>query len=150
MLTALPETVTAPTLTNSPAAPALVIMLDLILMAEDAIDEGTPVLVLKVTVKVPPTGTATVDVTAMVYWPSDRALVGVTVTIADDTSALAGLAENIPKAIIVTMTPTAMSSTSPKDVPILVFIYSYLLDLHALSEDNPDDPFLSDFACFPV
>ena len=42
-------------------------------------------------------------------------------------TALTGLAANMPKAIIVAMTPTAMSSASPNDVPILVFIYSYLL-----------------------
>ena len=62
--------------------------------------------------------------------PIDRALSGVTVTLDTVIAALAGLAANMPKAIIVTMTPTAMSSASPKDVPILVFIYSYLLDLH--------------------
>jgi hypothetical protein len=104
------------------------------LIAEAAIEEGTPVPVSNVTVIVSSTPIAfieTVPVTKMVYWPMDRALAGVTVTLVTLKSALAGLAENMPKTNNVAITPAAMSSTSPKDVPILVFIYSYLLDMHA-------------------
>jgi hypothetical protein len=46
-------------------------------------------------------------------------------------SARASLAENMPKANIVAIAAMAMSSASPKDCPILVFIYSYLLVLLA-------------------
>ena len=35
--------------------------------------------------------------------------------------------ENRPKASMVAKTPTANSRANPKDVPILVFIYYYLL-----------------------
>jgi len=38
--------------------------------------------------------------------------------------------ENMPRANIVATAAIAMSSASPKVVPILVFIYSYLLVLH--------------------
>jgi hypothetical protein len=69
----------------------------------------------------------------MVYWAIDRALEGkgVTTTCVPSMAALAGLAENMPKTNMVAITPTAMSNASPKDVPILVFIYSYLLNLRA-------------------
>ncbi|MCI0800733.1 MAG: hypothetical protein J4N85_01990, partial [Chloroflexi bacterium] len=43
--------------------------------------------------------------------------------------ALTPEAENMPKANIVAIAAMAMSSASPKVVPILVFIYSYLLVL---------------------
>jgi hypothetical protein len=45
-------------------------------------------------------------------------------------AALAGLGVSIPIANIVAKAAIATSSASPKDVPILVFIYSYLLVLH--------------------
>ena len=70
MVTALPETVTAPALTNWLMAPPAVTNEAFNLMAEAAIEEGTPVLVLNVTVIVPPTGTAMLPpepVTVMVY-----------------------------------------------------------------------------------
>ena len=44
-------------------------------------------------------------------------------------SALAGLNWNMPKANIVAIAAMATSNASPKDCPILVFIYSYLLVL---------------------
>ena len=42
-------------------------------------------------------------------------------------AALAGLGVNMPVANIVTIAAMAMSSASPKDVPTLVFIYSFSL-----------------------
>jgi hypothetical protein len=93
------------------------------------------VLVLKVMVMVSPTLRAPwldAPVTTMVYWAIDLAFAGDGVTVMDPSrAALAGLAENMPKTNIVAITPMAMSSASPKLVPILVFIYSYLLNLRA-------------------
>ncbi|SUZ79166.1 uncharacterized protein METZ01_LOCUS32020, partial [marine metagenome] len=40
-------------------------------------------------------------------------------------AACALLGENKPMTSMVDTTPMAMSSASPKDVPILVFMYSY-------------------------
>jgi hypothetical protein len=132
MVTDLPDTVTALALTNWLAVPPPPTALDFSLMADAAMEEGTPVLVLNFTVIVSPTSMALfAPVTSIVYWAIDLALVGVTVTVAESKSALAGLAVNMPKTNMAPITPMAMSSTSPKDVPILVFIYSYLLDLRA-------------------
>jgi hypothetical protein len=131
-VTALPETVTAAGFTNSSSTPVpvgSVTLLAFIVMAEVAIVAGT-VSLLNVTVIDPPTFSCWVPVTEMVYSAISLALVGETVTAAELTSltgkaAVAGLAENMPKANIVAMTPKAKSSASPKDFPIVVFIYSY-------------------------
>jgi hypothetical protein len=42
-------------------------------------------------------------------------------------AASAGLDVNMPRASMVAKTPTASIKASPKDIPILVFIYSILL-----------------------
>jgi hypothetical protein len=107
---------------------------DLILTAEAAMDDGTVNLVPNATVMVPPTGIApipappTAPVTTIVYCPVDLAVVGVTVVVTTPIAALAGLGVNMPVANIAAITPMTMSIASPKDVPILVFIYSCLLN----------------------
>jgi hypothetical protein len=120
-----------------PAPAPLEIAVALILIEDAAIVEGTVVLLSNVTVIVPPTGTADTSalaelpVTVIVYWPIDLALAGSTTTLADKltptVAAFAGLAVNKPMANIVAITPMTTSIASPNDVPILVFIYSYLL-----------------------
>ena len=45
------------------------------------------------------------------------------------SEARTSVVENMPKANIVAIAAMAMSNASPKDCPILVFIYSYLLVL---------------------
>ena len=126
MVTALPETVTALAFTNWLAVPPPSTIVAFILMANAAIDEGTVVFVLNVTVIDPPTGIAVIPVapdTVIVYWPMDRAFVGETTTVAAARSALASLVGNIPKANVVDIRPMAIGNATPTNVPILVFTY---------------------------
>jgi hypothetical protein len=102
----------------------------LILTAEAAIADGTVNLLSNVTVIDPPTAIAAwvpVPVTVTVCCAVAPAVVGEEATVTTPIAADAGLAVNVPKANIVAITPMTMSIASPKDVPILVFICSYLL-----------------------
>ncbi|MBM12140.1 MAG: hypothetical protein CL759_08710 [Chloroflexi bacterium] len=135
-VTALPETVTADGFTSWLAVPVPVTIEDFSVTADAAIEDGTVVFASNVTTRLPPTLISLIPeeppVTAIVYWDTERALVGSIVTVTAPIAALAGLAWNMPKANIVAIAPMARTTASPKDVPILVFIYSYLLVLCAL------------------
>jgi hypothetical protein len=133
IVTARPEIVTAPAETNWSAVPAPLpaeILEDFTLIAEAAIELGTVNLLSNVTVMVPPTAIAPCEPlpdTVTVCCAVAPAVVGVEVTATVPTPALAGLTVKAPKANIVAIAAMAKSAASPKDVPILVFIYSYLL-----------------------
>jgi hypothetical protein len=138
IVTARPLIVTAAASFNLPATPSVPPLTTAAfnVIAEVAIADGTVNLLPNVTVMEPPTGIAEIPapsdtpVTVMVYEPVDLAVAGDTTVVTTPIAARAGLGVSIPMANIVAMTAIAMSSASPKDVPILVFIYSYLLVLH--------------------
>jgi hypothetical protein len=126
--------VTALGVTNWLAVPPPVRMAALTLTFEADIEAGTVVLVLKVTVTESPTDSAEAAPEAkIVYWvvalAVDEARVTVGATWLPPTSALSldapnpSLPENRPRASIVAITPIASIRASPKEVPILVFIY---------------------------
>jgi hypothetical protein len=135
IVTTRPETVTSEAEFNRPAIPPVppVTTEAFNLTAELGIDAGTVNLLPNVTVKVSPTAIADIPappdtpVTVIVYWPFALAVAGVTAVVTTPIAAPAGLAVNEPMANIAAITPMTMSSASPKDVPILVFIYSCLL-----------------------
>jgi hypothetical protein len=134
MVTIRPSTVTEEALFNRPAVPVPPVMiLAFRVTAEAGMADGTVNLLPNVTVRVPPTGIAAipapeVPVTVIVYCPVALAVVGVTTVDTEPRAALAGLGVNMPVANIAAITPMTMSIASPKDVPILVFIYSCLLN----------------------
>jgi hypothetical protein len=131
IVTTFPETVIAPAETNwFPVGLVPDRSLAFIFTVEARIEDGTVYLVSNLTEIVPPTVSAACEpapVTDMVCSAAAPAVVGEFVTVIVPMAALAGLAEKAPKANIVAIAAMAMSAASPKDVPILVFIYSYLL-----------------------
>jgi hypothetical protein len=131
IVTTFPEIVSAPAETSwFPVGEVPVRSLAFNLTAEEAIEDGTVYLVSNLTEIVPPTvSAACVDalVTDTVCSADAPAVVGEFVTVIVPMAALAGLAEKAPKANIVAIAAMTTSAASPKDVPILVFIYSYLL-----------------------
>jgi len=93
-----------------------------------AIVAGIPQFLSNVTTIWPEPATSSKSwANSMLSWPLPPADVLDKLISVTSTSALAFCEDNIPKAIIVAMTPIATSRASPKDVLILVFIYSYLL-----------------------
>jgi hypothetical protein len=107
-----------------------VVPLEVMVMYSLSMVEGTPQVLSNVTMSCPEPATTTLAVVkAICICPVAPAAREDSVMSSMSTSALAFEGEKKPKASMVAIIPIAINMASPKEVPILVFIYSFLLIL---------------------